>query len=40
MPLKRWENVLRVFVGRGGGCSDDSVVEAELGKEALTEDPE
>lgn len=29
-----------MFVGRGGGCSDDSVVEAELGKEALTEDPE
>lgn len=39
MPLKRWENVLRVFVG-GGGYSDDSVVEAELGKETLTEDPE
>lgn len=29
-----------MFAGRGGGCSDDSVVEAELGKEALTEDPE
>lgn len=43
--LLRDGRMFYVFIGRGGGSRpkwlrDDSVVEAELGKETLTEGPE